>query len=195
MSNYYFHLTNTSVKHPLSEIGQLWFDALPEECHVDIPKGYFSDELLSWLDTLGLYIFDGEVFSMPANYQLQIHVDGTYFQEKCKLNWAYSEGEHYNTWYTPKPTWKQQSTAETQTDGRLDDYSFVFESDEVNEVARCTLNNPTVVCSGQPHSVITTTHPRKSVSVTVFPKGCVPQLKDWGMQYNELREVLHEYIL
>jgi hypothetical protein len=195
MSRYYFHLKDVPVKHPLSEIGKIWFDTLPEECHVNIPNGYFSDELKDWLDSVGLYIFDGEVFSMPAKYQLQIHVDGEYFQEKCKLNWAYCDGEHYNTWYNPKTTWKQQSTAEQQDDGVLDDYSFVFEPEEVDEVDRCTLNNPTAVCSGQPHSVITTTHPRKSISVTVFKKGTVPQLKDWGIQYNELKEALRDYVL
>jgi hypothetical protein len=195
MSRYYFHLKDVPVKHPLSEIGKIWFDTLPEECHVNIPSGYFSDELKEWLDSVGLYIFDGEVFSMPANYQLQIHVDGEYFQEKCKLNWAYSDGEQYNTWYKPKSNWDRKSTAEQQDDGVLDDYSFVFEPEEVEEIDRCTLHNPTAVCSGHPHSVITTTHPRKSISVTVFKKGTVPQLKDWGIQYDELKEVLRDYVL
>lgn len=195
MSRYYFHLTNVPVKHPLSEIGQLWFDALPDECHVNIPHGYFSDELIAWLDSVGLYIFDGEVFSMPPNYQLQIHVDGEYFQEKCKLNWAYCDGEQYNVWYKPIDSYVPHSTAEEQTDGVLDDYSFVFEPHEVIETDRCVLNNPTAVCSGQPHSVITTTHPRKSVSVTVFKKGTIPQMKDWGIQYDELKELLHDYLL
>ena len=77
----------------------------------------------------------------------------------------------------------------------VDDYAFSFDGEEVIEVDRCTLMNPTAVCSGQPHSVITTSHPRKSISITVFPKGCVPQMKDWGMQYEELKEMLHEYVL
>lgn len=195
MSRYYFHLNKVPVCHPLNIDGQKWFENLSEECHVDIPREHFSLALCKWLDSCGLYIYDGEVFSMPANYQLQIHVDGEYFQEKCKLNWAYSEGEHYNTWYTPLDNWKKQSTAEQQTDGKLDDYSYVFEPHEVVEEDRCVLHNPTAVVSGQPHSVITTTHPRKSISITVFRKGTAPQQKDWGIQYDELKEILHEYLL
>ena len=195
MSKYYFHLKNVPVCHPLNMDGQDWFKSLPEDCHVNISPEHFSNGLREWLDSCGLYIFDGEVFSMPSNYQLQIHVDGEYFQEKCKLNWAYCEGEQFNTWYTPKDSWERKSTAEQQNDGVLDDYSFVFEPYEVEEVDRCVLANPTAVCSGQPHSVITTTHPRKSISVTVFKKGHVPQLRDWGIQYDELKEVLRDYVL
>jgi hypothetical protein len=195
MSKYYFHLKDVPVKHPLSEVGQLWFDALPEECHMVIPNGYFSDELVDWVDSVGLYVMGGEVFCMPANYVMGVHVDGEYFQEKCKLNWAYCEGEHYNTWHVPNDKWKRLSTSEMQSDGVLDDYSYVFEHDEIDEADRCTLHNPSAVCSGHPHGVITTTHPRKSISVTVFKKGHIPIQKDWGIQYNELKEALRDYVL
>jgi hypothetical protein len=195
MSKYYFHLKNVPVKHPLSEEGQIWFDALSDYCHVVVPNGYFSDELLKWVDSVGLEVRGGEVFGMPANYVMGVHVDGEYFQEKCKLNWAYCDGEHYNTWYTPNSNWKKTSLAEVQSDGVLDDYSYVFEQDEIDEVDRCTLHNPSAVNSGQPHGVITTTHPRKSVAVTVFKKGHIPIQKDWGIQYDELKEMLNEYLL
>lgn len=188
----YFHLNN--VPYPLSPQGKQWLEQLPIECHVDIPRQYFSVEYTEWLDKFNLNIWNGEVFSMPPNYQLQIHVDATEFSSKGKMNWAFCDGENFNTWYKPNENWSGNATVEIQNDGKIDDYSFVFEQHEVDEVDRTTLNNPTIVCSGQPHSVITTTHPRKSVSVTLIHKNFKPPHPHWGIPIEELKEIFVEYI-
>lgn len=194
MNDYYFHCSIPQIEHPLNEQGRIWFDSL-KVGHWNIPRQYISKSVLNFFPKIGLDFFDAEVFSLPANYQLQIHVDATYMSRKCKLNWAYSEGQHYNVWYTPNKKWSKIATAEEQSDGNYDDYSFVFELDEVDEVARTVLKNPTAVVSGQPHSVITTTHPRKSISVTLMPKGKIPAEKDWGIPIDEMRNYLKDYII
>jgi len=190
---YYFHLTN--VPNPLSGAGDEWLKSLPEVCHVDIPRSYFSAEYEEWVSSFGLNIWNGEVFALASDSQLEIHVDATEFSTKGKMNWAFSDGECYNTWYKPKETWVEHSTVEMQSDGKVDDYSFVFALDEVDEVDRTTLMNPTVITSGQPHSVITTTHPRKSVSITLIPKNFIPPHKDWGIPIEELKEMFKDYVL
>jgi hypothetical protein len=193
MSKYYFHLKN--VPYPLSIEGDNWLKSLPEECHVDIPRTYFSAEYQEWLSKFDLNIWNGEVFSMPPNYQLQIHVDATEFSDKGKMNWAFCDGEQFNLWFVPNANWKEQATVEMQDDGKVDDYSFMFEQHEVTEVERVALNNPTVVNAGQPHSVITTTHPRKSVSVIMIPKDFKPPHKDWGIPIDDLRELFKDHVL
>ncbi len=188
---YYFHIKD--VPYPLSISGKKWLDSLPEHCHVDIPRNQFSAEYIDWLDTFGLNIWNGEVFSLPANYQLQIHVDATEFSTKGKMNWAFCDGPNYNTWYKPNEHWSGKATVEIQDDGKVDDYSFVFEDHEIDEVARTTLMNPTIVCAGQPHSVITTTHPRKSVSVTMIPKNFIPPDPHWGIPIEELKNIFKNH--
>ena len=195
MSDYYFHCSIPEIEHPLNEEGKKWFDSLNNKGHWNIPPQYISKELIKFAPKVGLQFFDAEVFSLPENFKLQIHVDATQFSRKCKLNWAYCDGQHHNVWYTPNKNWSKISTAFEQEDGYIDDYSFSFEDHEVTEVTRTVLRNPTVITSGQPHSVITTTHPRKSISVTLMPKGTIPFEKDWGIPIDQMRNYLKDYIV
>ena len=196
MANNYFHLKLPNIEHPLTDTGMDWFYSLPP-CFIQVPSQYFNPKLVSFAKEHKLMYWDAEVFSFPENYFMEIHVDATEFSNKCKLNWAYSEGEHYNVWYKPKPSWVPKATDGQQDDGRYDDYSYVFEQNEVTEIERCTVRKPTCIVSGQPHNVITTTHPRKGISVTFYPIDTYPPLlpKDWGIPITTMRETLKNYVV
>lgn len=190
---YYFHLKN--VPDPITSDGYKWLDELPIKCHVDIPRKYFSGVYIDWLLQYNINLWNGEVFSMPPNYQLPIHVDATEFSDKGKMNWSYCGGENYSTWYEPNANWKNTSEALIQDDGKLDDYAFCFTNEEVTEVARTTVVNPTVINSGQAHSVLTTTHPRKSISISMIYKDFTPPHKDWGIPIGDLKEIFKDHVL
>lgn len=195
MPSNYFHL-NLPFKYPLNEEGMEWFFNL-KPCFLQVPKEYFNPEAVEFFKSKRLLYWDAEVFSFPENYKMEIHVDAVEFSNKCKLNWAYSEGEHYNVWYKPKSNWSPKSTDGEQDDGRYDDYSYSFDDNEVDEVERTTVRTPTCIVSGQPHSVITFNEPRKAISVTLYPLGTNPPSlpKDWGIPLENMREVLNVYIV
>jgi hypothetical protein len=191
----YFHL-NLPFKDPLNEEGMKWFFGLPP-CFVSVPKEYFNIDAVEFFKKHKLIFLDAEVFSFPANYMMEIHVDAVEFTQKCKLNWAYSKGEHYNLWFKPKPTWTPRATDGYQDDGCYDDYSYTFNEDEVEEVERTTVRTPTCIVSGQPHSVRTYSEPRKAISVSLYPYGtdlsCLP--KDWGIPISNMKGILNDYIV
>lgn len=195
MANNYFHL-KLPYEHPLSEKGMEWFYAL-SPCFIQVPKEYFNPDLVNFFKEHKLLYWDAEVFSFPSHYEMEIHVDATEFSEKCKLNWAYSEGEHYNVWYKPKANWVPKSTDGEQDDGRYDDYSYSFSKEEVDEIERTTVQTPTCIVSGQPHSVITFDSPRKAISVSLYPLGTNPPAlpKDWGIPITNMKEILKDYVI
>lgn len=195
MAKNYFHL-KLPFQNPLSEKGMQWFFDLPP-CFIQVPNQYFNPEAVEFFKKHKLLYWDAEVFSFPANYTMEIHVDAVEFTEKCKLNWAYSKGDHHNLWFKPKSTWIPRATDGEQDDGRYDDYSYTFEENEVEEVERTTVRTPTCIVSGQPHSVRTYSEPRKAISVTLYPYGTNPPAlpKDWGMPISNMREVLNDYIV
>ncbi|NBP55731.1 hypothetical protein EBU71_04185 [bacterium] len=196
MAKNYFHLNIPGITSPLNEEGQIWFNKLGP-CFITVPKEYYNPKLISWAESHGLMYWDAEVFSFPANYFMEIHVDATEFSNKCKLNWAYSDSEHYNVWYKPKSNWVPKATDGEQDDGKYDDYSYSFLPEEVTEVERCTVRTPTCIVSGQPHNVITTNSPRKAISVSLYPLGSNPPTlpKDWGISIETMRETLKNYVV
>lgn len=192
MNKYYFHLKD--VPHPLTPKGDEWLYRLPETCHVEIPRRYFSHTYEEWLHKFDLNLWNGEVFCRPKNSMLGIHIDGEKLYDKGKMNWAWCDGEHYNTWYKIKEGVIKEPIREQQTDGKISNYFHLFDLHEVDEVDRTTLMNPTIVASGIPHSVITTTHPRRSVSITMIPKNYKFEDEDWGMPMSELEQIFREHI-
>jgi len=195
MPNNYFHL-KLPFDNPLNETGMTWFYNLPP-CFIQVPNQYFNKEAVEFFKKHKLLYWDAEVFSFPANYKMQIHVDAVEFTEKCKLNWAYCKGDHHNLWFKPKSTWIPRAIDGEQDDGKYDDYSYTFEENEVEEVERTTVRTPTCIVSGQPHSVYTYSEPRRSISVSLYPLGTNPPAlpKDWGMPISNMKEVLNDYIV
>ncbi len=189
---YYFNLKN--IPHPLTPKGEEWLFTLPTECHVELPRRFISHIYEDWISSLGLIVWNGEVFCRPKNSMLGIHIDGAKIYDKGKMNWAWCDGEHFNTWYKVRDGVDKQPIRELQTDGKISDYFYNYSLDEVVEDARTTLKNPTVISSGVPHSVITTTHTRRSVSITLIPKNHKFEDPDWGIPMAKLQEILKDYV-
>ena len=80
MAKNYFHL-KLPFKDPLSEKGMQWFFDLPP-CFIQVPNQYFNPEAVEFFKKHKLLYWDAEVFSFPANYTMEIHVDAVEFTEK-----------------------------------------------------------------------------------------------------------------
>jgi hypothetical protein len=187
MTDCYFHLKN--VPFPITNAGMDKLSSVTELFHVEVERRYFSAEFVEWVHKHNLVIWGIEVFVLPPNSILPIHSDCVEFSNKGKLNWAFSNSPHYNTWYTPNQNWKKKIVHSVQNDGNDNGYCYEFEPDEVIEIARTTLENPTIIQSGIPHSAISTGDVRRSISVSLLPKNFTPPNKDWGIPINELKEI------
>jgi hypothetical protein len=199
MAENYFHLS-LPFQYPLNKEGMKWFFNLPP-CFVQVPNKYFNPEAVKFFESKNLIYWDAEVFSFPANYEMQIHVDNYHNNNinnfdnkyKCRLNWAYSEGEHHNLWFKPKPN----CTPRIKT-FKADNYDlppiYYYLENEVIEIERTTVRTPTCIVIGQPHSVRTYKESRKAISVSLsfFPT----QFKKFeSLSISNMREILNDYIV
>lgn len=134
----------------------------------DIPKNhiftlnheeFLSLELLSLFDSLNLKITFVETFFKSVGHHGQIHVDslgGDYI----KLNWIYGSGDSKMCWYEIHDK-KNKSVNITSTKTKSIHYAL----NEVKEIERTKVHNPTIVQVGIPHNIIDVTEDRLCVSL------------------------------
>jgi hypothetical protein len=139
----------------------------------DIPKihiftlnheEFLSKELLSFFNSLNLKIIFVVTFFKSADHRGGIHVDslgGDYI----KLNWIYGSGESQMCWYEILDK-KDKPINITSTKTKSISYSF----NEVKEIERTKIHNPTIVQVGIPHNIIDVTEDRLCVSLIPIHK-------------------------
>lgn len=134
----------------------------------DIPKShiftlnreeFLNKELLSFFDSLNLKITFAETFFKGSGHRGHVHVDslgGDYI----KLNWIYGSGESQMCWYEILDK-KDKPVNITSTKTQSIHYTL----DEVKEIERTKIYNPTIVQVGIPHNIIDVTKDRLCISL------------------------------
>lgn len=120
---------------------------------------FLNKELLSFFDSLNLKITFAETFFKSAGHRGHVHVDslgGDYI----KLNWIYGSGESQMCWYEIIDK-KDKSVNITSTNTQSIHYTL----DEVKEIERTKIYNPTIVQVGIPHNIIDVTEDRLCISL------------------------------
>lgn len=186
-------------RHP---IDTTLLDELPtmQYYHIDVDQEFVNPAFRQWANSLGYVIAGVEVFCFPKDFQMEIHVDGTEFSDKHKINWTYSEHDHEMSWYKPNENWQGLSTVYEQDDGKVDDASYAFTDLTADKIATTKVKGNaskqcTVVNSGIPHGIVTMGGPRISFSATLYPFNTTPPHKDWGVSIQTAKEHYSKYII
>ena len=140
--------------------------------------------LKEFLSQHGLMISMAEVFYIPPQTVMPIHVDSDVFSNCCKLNWIIGGGDMI--WYEPlmnKPLHFHTTPIGTKY--------LLFEADEVREVYRDKIGRPSLVNAGLAHNVHNNTDEgRWCISHNV---NCLKTRKK--VEFLEVAERLKEYIV
>jgi hypothetical protein len=127
-------------------------------------NAFLNKELLKFFDSLNLKITFAETFFKPAGHRGTIHVDslgGDYI----KLNWIYGCGESQMCWYEIID--KKDKPVNTTSTNTL---SIHYSPNEVKEIERTKIQNPTIVQVGIPHNIIDVTEDRLCISLVPIHK-------------------------
>lgn len=176
MDNFYF----LNLDIPLFKEGVSYQDLPKDHISKIDHKKYFNKEIFNFFEKLNLEIVFVETFFKYPGNKGYIHTDalgGDY----VKLNWVFGGGDSEMTWYSPKPGIKKTlSFTATKTP------YLSYTENEVEEIARTQIKNPTLVQVGVPHNVVNVTEERFCVSV-VFKNNKRPNM-------SEAVEIFKEYI-
>jgi hypothetical protein len=158
----HFRFLNLNI--PLLEDGKSVEDISKKHISILNRNEFLNKELLKFFDSLNLKITFAETFFKPAGHRGTIHVDslgGDYI----KLNWIYGSGESQMCWYEIiDKTDKSINITSTKTS------SIQYTSNEVKEIERTKVYNPTIVQVGIPHNIIDVTEDRLCISLVPIHK-------------------------
>jgi hypothetical protein len=159
----------------------------------DIPKNpitvldqekYLNEEILKFFDFLNLKLSLVETFFKTVGDGAIIHIDsigGDY----TKLNWVFGDADSKMVWY--KPINKFQKTISKTT---ADTPYISYDVNEVTEIERTVVKNPTLVQVGIPHNIINVTENRMCVSIVFRDKDTNKRLT-----MNESLNRFNDYII
>jgi hypothetical protein len=112
----------------------------------------FKPEFHAWLDSLGCYVANAEVFYIPAGEQLVWHLDMWPPQDHVKINFVWNAPNHTMQWGKCINPAKQIDIAWTPMNTHY--VSFEPEEIELVEQTKVREENPILVNVGVPHKVI-----------------------------------------
>ena len=121
-------------------------------------KTHIHDDILNFFDLLNLQIILVETFFKGPGSSGHVHVDdagGDY----VKLNWAFGGGESKMCWYSLNHT-----TNDTVRKTAANTSFTPYPDDQVTEIEKVEIRNPTIVQVGVPHNIIDVTEDRYCVS-------------------------------
>jgi hypothetical protein len=155
MTNYFF----LSLDLPLFKYGITYHD-LPKEIFTFIDQNkYLSDELISFFLRRNISIKSQSFYKKPVSRSI-IHVDRREFGDYAKINWIFGGGNSKMCWFT--------TTNYDPNNPLINTSCLEFKADEVLEIERTIMKNPTVVQSGIPHCVVDVTEERWCVSIELL---------------------------
>ena len=136
-------------------------DTTPIDCvkisNVDLTEnGQFSfteldNNLVQFLDKLGIVILHPEIFYTPPQLGINIHVDGTVVDANaiCKLNWVFGAPGSYMTWWKLKDPNTQLNRHKTQIGTEY----LLFDQHDCEVVWQQEIHQPTLINAGIPHNM------------------------------------------
>jgi len=124
-----------------------------------------SEAIVQWLNSIGLEIVraGAQLFYTPPHGSIPIHVDGTFLDNKVKLNFQYGGAGSEMRWY--------QRTAPTATNsatsGQSGKYLMVSEH-QATQVWSAKIGKPSLINAGILHNVINGPEPRWVISIPLW---------------------------
>jgi len=155
MKNFYF----LNLDIPLFKEGITFLDIPKTSIAIIDKEKYLNEKIVKFFDSLDLTIFFVETFFKTPSKSGGIHIDaggGDY----TKLNWVFGGGDSKMGWYEPidkkfKPIFK--TSAGTPY--------ISYTRNQVTEIEKTVIKNPTLVQVGIPHNVFDVTEDRFCVSI------------------------------
>lgn len=143
MSNY-FHL-NLDL-YPLKKSSTL--DLIKPHVHTKIPASELNQDLINFLASKDIYIYNVQTFSLIPDYVQPIHIDGQ-GGDIAKINFLFGGNDSLMQWYKEKPG-APRVFNKTPAGTLYQDFSY----DQVEILESCTLKFPSLVQVGIPHNLI-----------------------------------------
>lgn len=109
-----------------------------------------DSNFLKLLNTVGLRMSHGEMFYIPPNTQMPIHIDDAKLgTNRCKLNWVFGAAGSFMEWWRRND---ESAPVNYQTTPIGTTY-VLFDSSECTKIFSAKVHTPSLVNSGVPHSV------------------------------------------
>lgn len=125
-----------------------------------------SDEpIVQWLNSIGLEIVRGgaQLFYTPPYGSIPIHVDGTFLDNKVKLNFQYGGTGSEMRWYCQSDS----GSVNSAMSGQSGKYLMVSE-DTATKIWSAKIGKPSLVNAGILHNVINGPEPRWVISLPLW---------------------------
>ena len=130
--------------------------------HCRFHKKDMNNELVQWLNSLGLYIVAGEYFYTPPNRTLEPHSDSPSINDVVKLNWMEGGEGSVMEWFQLK----EGAKLRTNTTVINTQYSYA-PRDDLIKVHSAVIGRPSLVNVGQIHAVQNSNQPRFVACVVI----------------------------
>ena len=130
---------------------------------------YINPELKKLFESLGLQIVMAALFAQNGKDISEIHLDGLGVGDVTKINWT-STVNHNMMWYKVKEAdlSKKMINIHEDEQSKLKRPYIPFDDDEVIEVYRSPLGNPSIIQAGIPHNVENYGGVRQSLSIVLI---------------------------
>ena len=179
MKNFYF----LNLDIPLFKEGITFLDIPKNSIAIIDKEKYLNEKIFMFFDSLDLKIFFVETFFKIPGQAGGIHIDsigGDY----TKLNWVFGGGDSKMGWYKPidkklKPIFKSPTGTPF----------ILYTRNQVTELEKTVIKNPTLVQVGVPHNVFDVTEDRFCVSILFKNK-----ISDQRPTMNESVQLFKKYI-
>ena len=181
---YCFHL---DINVPVFKPGKNFTNYQANKYHNKFPtKNNASDELIDFMKSVGLILwYEFEIFQSELNSNTIIHTDiepGDF----PKLNYVFDGKDSVMNWYEPK-------IENNQIEVSLDNRPYISYHQNEVDLKHCEavgLGNPSIVQTGVPHNVTTSTESRCCVSfIYVIEKTLTRPT------FNECYTIFEKYLL
>ena len=142
---------------------------LERKRHTILDSNFFSTQIVSIFDELGLYIWQSESFYKPAGDQLAtIHTDSDSIYDHIKINWVICQDPQSRMhWYSINNNQIHSSKLRITPAGSPHRQFF---NDDVTLEYSARVGFPSMVQTGVPHYVIAGLNERLCISVVPYGK-------------------------
>ena len=169
MQNNYCYKLDIGINPALDNITsvQKSYSNLDQVMVFNFPLETVDNDVLKFLEPLGLTVGHCEAFYTPPNGELLLHVDRDKPNNDCKLNWVYGAKGSVMEWWIPKDPYCPLNIRTNPTGYHYIEYS----KEECNKAWSAEIGTPSMINSGIPHCVVnSTSEGRWCYSHVIFDK-------------------------
>jgi hypothetical protein len=147
----------------------------------------FSDSFHNWLNNLGCYVANAEIFYIPLNKQLEWHIDMYPPNNFVKINFVWNSDNHVMMWGECTDQYRKNSVSLTQMNTEY--VSYEEKEIKLLEMIRISEKFPSLVNVGIPHKVINS---------SFFPRWCfsvIPHFNNKRILFDDAIIIFKDYII